>query len=981
MTTILVSCVSDVQVELHDGGDGGHFFAETMSNGNGSKINISSLNVLDNLTLFSIKRNESGEFIENSSVSWSSSGGIGTLTISPDGKSAQFTATASGSGEISIVVDGKKLRTINIDVNISELEISNLTVSSVTSDGFTATIDFSGGTVSSVHTLFYCNRTAAPACDPLMGLSSVMAKTGLNQIVTLSGLINPTDNYAISVVATDSVPVIGSPMSTTQVLDGTAITISNLITTNASLSGFDISADFSGDDEGNGAVNFHYCNETDNPGCNPLLEVPVAMVRGGGVFTYSLGGLLSPNDEADEINIAIVATDPNGTSGSPLSGSEYLADMRLSALVKNQIVSNGFYVEVTVDETDTDGTVLLYYCNDTDSPGCDPLAGLNLPMARSGSKFQVNVSSLVSPNDHGDNINIRVVGSDMDGEVHIGTLTDTFRLTDMEFGDLNIYSITQSGFFVDTLISDSNLDTNANLDAKLFWCNDTVSSGCDPLVSGNVYTTIGGWRSYGFEVTDLVGAPGDEISISVELNDVDGIYITSSTNASSSEILTTNFVIPNPKDIFRSVGPGQTSVLASNGSIGGNITVVGDTATFDNNLLSSNGVGDVIFYGTPGGGGSYDAMAFIHSRTDSKTFTIKTALGATPTATVATSVWKVYRAYTSLSEALLGLENSGIVTDVDLSSFINFDNWTDGRDISAQTGADENWNFALYAGIQADNISAELKTDWIKDKTNTINIFVPKESSHVGISQRHVGKWNSSRYRLVVADATALTTNSNTTTIEGLQIELTGSTNNTFAINSRNNCEGFIKKNIFKSSSTGEGVEGVRHYVYSQRGVQYTTILNNVFYDFSTLNSAGIRVGWQAGGSQSVKIYNNTFYNNYIGFHSNVYRSSEVINNIFLGSIDKDITAETTSGFYRVSYNIFGDSSLDGHSIINAEVGNQRDVPSAGMFFDLPGRHFYPIGVEAIDNGFDLSSEFTGDLNGNPRDANFDIGALEAGGS
>lgn len=94
----------------------GHFFheddnkysysIETQANGEGTTIAGSSLELLDTLTIYSVKRNSGGEFLENAEVSWQLSGGIGSLAISGDNRSATFTASSAGSGSISFTIDG-----------------------------------------------------------------------------------------------------------------------------------------------------------------------------------------------------------------------------------------------------------------------------------------------------------------------------------------------------------------------------------------------------------------------------------------------------------------------------------------------------------------------------------------------------------------------------------------------------------------------------------------------------------------------------------------------------------------------------------------------------------------------------------------------------------------------------------------------------------------------------------------------------------
>ena len=554
-------------------------------------------------------------------------------------------------------------------------------------------------------------------------------------------------------------------------------------------------------------------------------------------------------------------------------------------------------------------------------------------------------------------------------------MTESFRLTDMEFSDLALYSISQQGFFVDTRIADDNVDTNSNLDIKGYWCNNTVSPGCDPTVTSSEYTNVGGWRAYGFEIDDLVASPGDEISVTVVINDVDGIYLTSTGVASTSGVLTTSLVVPDPTPIYRSVGPGQTLALAGGTISGGTLSISSDQATFSLTQALEIGVGDVIFY-DPSGGTTYTEIAFIHARASSTSYTVKNVNGENPTNTSgAVGAWKIYRAYTSGENALIGSENPGISSDSDISSLANFDTWVDGKDISAQTGSDESWNFTFYAGTQADSQTITVRNDWIKDKSNTIKLYTPYDSSEVGVSQRHNGVWDDSKYRLVVADARAISTETNTTTIEGFQIESTGSVGNYSVVMSRNNQEGFFGHNIVRNTSIGENISAFVYYDYAQRGQNYATIYNNIIYDFSSPDSYGFEVDWQSSYSNSVRFYNNTLYNNYVGLSSRSYRATHLVNNIFMDSVSVDV--DSNGGFYTAFNNIFSDSSINSHSTSITKSGNQINVSSSGLFSDISNRDFNIIGTEAIDNGYDNSAIYSEDITGATRDANFDIGAFE----
>jgi hypothetical protein len=87
-------------------------------------------------------------------------------------------------------------------------------------------------------------------------------------------------------------------------------------------------------------------------------------------------------------------------------------------VISNQISnisSRGFDISVDVDDGDGDATVALYFCNETDTPSCDPLLGTSFDLTRVGNTFEISVTDLASPNDFNDIINYEVVVNDPDG--------------------------------------------------------------------------------------------------------------------------------------------------------------------------------------------------------------------------------------------------------------------------------------------------------------------------------------------------------------------------------------------------------------------------------------------------------------------------------------------------------------------------------------------------------------------------------------
>ena len=107
----------------------------------------------------------------------------------------------------------------------------------------------------------------------------------------------------------------------------------------------------------------------------------------------------------------------------------------------------------------------------------------------------------------------------------------------------------------------------------------------------------------------------------------------------------------------------------------------------------------------------------------------------TPQAAVAGTAVGVYRAYTSLFNWEAQDEN-----DVLDDSVENFDTSTD------LVTADVVMNVACY-GDGADTTAVTV-SGWTTGSANYIRIYTPVTSAEVGASQRHPGRWDTSKYRL-----------------------------------------------------------------------------------------------------------------------------------------------------------------------------------------------------------------------------------------
>ena len=963
---------------------------ETKPDGTGSELSSTQILLNDSLTFYPIKRDEDGNFVDNISVSWAVDGGIGSLTIDPSGKFATFSGSNKGTATVKIYIDDVLYSTTSVEVVATQLDLSNLQITNVTTTSFDVSVDYTGDDEeNSAVSLKYCNETQNPGCDPDVGTEVVLNREASSWTGSLTGR-NVSETYNLTISAEDPDGVLGLPLTDQQRLLGNAISISNLALSNITASGFNVSVDFTGDSEANSELTVYYCNRTSSSSCDPTTGDSLVMTRGASSFTASITGLSGPNYNAgDLVAVEVVADDFDGVSGSPLTTSDNLADLRLSNFDVTNQVKDGFYAKVDFEEAvGSNATVTLYYCNETDSPGCDPLAGTSTSMTKNGSIFEVTVTGLTSPYDEGDRVNSVAVGTDPEGVLNEEVLTESFILADIIIEDLEVGYITNDSFTIE-VDRGSYSDSNGNATAYAYYCNETSNPGCDPktgVSSSNICYESNCWYTYIFTGVSSNANPGDTLNILFELTDPDGIYTVGSGGGSPAQF-STIIKIPNPKDIYRSVGPGQTGYLVDGVNSSTNLTISSGSASFSQNLLNEVGVGDAVYYDS-NNDGTMDALAFIHSRTDNQNYTIRDKDGDIPLDAVSNSAWRLYRAYVAAADAEKGDENPGILADTDLpTGLINFDSWTDGLDISAQTGLDLNWYIALYAGTQAD--TQRLVVDgWDKDLGQDFKFFVPKDANHVGVSQRHNGVWDDSKYRLIVTDETAIMISwIRRVDIAGLQIEITGSANNKAGIYNRNNHKSVISENIIRSTSTGTGNYGV--FIYSYGGassdknyflydMSLSTYVNNIIYDFSTTSSSGLRVQWQGSNGDGARMYNNTLYNNYYGVYSESYRSSVIRNNIVMSSVLVDFNSSAkSSSVHTTQNNISSDASISDYNT-SVSSGNVTNADPADVFVDHLSSDFRLKAASiAIGQGYDLSSTISTDIQGDVRTLPFDIGADE----
>jgi hypothetical protein len=386
-------------------------------------------------------------------------------------------------------------------------------------------------------------------------------------------------------------------------------------------------------------------------------------------------------------------------------------------------------------------------------------------------------------------------------------------------------------------------------------------------------------------------------------------------------------------------------------------------ATFATALADNIGVGDVVIYNT---GGTATATAFIHGRSSSTVYTVKTASGTLPTVVTADTSWSIYRAYTTLANAETGTENTGIAN----ATIRNFDAWSGGADLVA---SNTQWNIAAYAnGTTADTVTAI--NGWTTGQQNYIKVYTPVSTSEVGTSQRHQGKWDDNKYKISDSWGSAITINIPYIRIDGIQVALGatsgGDTGGITASANDSSIGIYISNNIIKLNGvpTGGTYVGINVQAYNL-GVNY--VWNNIIYDIKHNNS---QVAIRARGANSY-IYNNTIYNSDIGLQPQYAGNYHVKNNIVQNIIN---------GFDDITYGGFSWGSSDYNiSDIAGDAPGSHSATATVSFVDAANNDFHLASTDtvALDAGTsspatDVNLSFTDDIDGQLR-RQWDIGADE----
>ncbi|NTW27223.1 MAG: hypothetical protein HGA36_02795 [Candidatus Moranbacteria bacterium] len=401
--------------------------------------------------------------------------------------------------------------------------------------------------------------------------------------------------------------------------------------------------------------------------------------------------------------------------------------------------------------------------------------------------------------------------------------------------------------------------------------------------------------------------------------------------------------------IFYSVGQNT-----NDHSSGGNVSIASGIATFTVAQTATNlGVGDKLIAGS----NTY----FLASKIDTTHWKVVNNLGAVPADSSSTAVTSIAHVFSSLNSA---------ATTANGASYLNTSNLYTGN---------YQLNLPCYYDSGADTTQVSLNA-WQTAQGNMIKIYTPTNTAtEVNVSQRHSGKWDDGKYRLIVSATAdysrAILFDRGYVWIDGLQIK---SSNNDYGYSA-----GILVN--YASANLGQKV-----YISNNIITENHVTTNNDGFDAINLYYA---TGY---------VWNNLIYDTNIGGGTNnsaimgYYNHHYVYNNVIYNRVGYGI--RSNDGSVLAKNNIVQQANFDGtfNAASSNNISQNTSSPNVALrnktvtFADAANKDFHLASSDIVakNAGADLSADanfaFATDIDGQARLAGtppaggWDIGADEA---
>jgi len=355
---------------------------------------------------------------------------------------------------------------------------------------------------------------------------------------------------------------------------------------------------------------------------------------------------------------------------------------------------------------------------------------------------------------------------------------------------------------------------------------------------------------------------------------------------------TTVVKVKNVCDVYYSVGQSQAPPNDNHMTGTPTMTLTQGLATFNVTQTGNIGVGDAVNYGS-------NVTAYISQKVSQTQWRLVTATGLAPPDASGQTVNSIKRTFTSLSGAIAGISTLlGGQTDLVANNYIV--------------------NLPCYYDTGPDTTAVTVDS-YTTGANNYTRIYTPYDTAkEVNQSQRHSGKWDDSKYRLELGNATIITISDEYVRLDGLQIK-----------------------------STAGSANGVASSLATATDIQ---ISNNIIVGLNSTGviARGIYFGGSAAGSMKVKIWNNIVYDwSWFGIQNN-YWTAYIYNNVVVshlaGGSSMCFVSQGVGAIYR---NNIAQGCSEDHDNGRGPFGTLQDSSSSNNIVDSNTVDYGAFGVQA----------------------------------